>query len=92
MGSEGCSARRFAEIYRARLVDGDATKFFWKKDATAIAKSETATYATNGMISRRQLLLSLKLRGSAIGSLYIKSGGISGGVTGFLTERQEQHD
>ncbi len=91
VGSEGCFVCRFAEIYRASLVDGDATRFLWKTAATAIAKSETVTYATNGT-SRRQLLLSLKLRGSAIKSLCIKSGGISGGVAGLLTERQEQHD
>ena len=83
VGSEGCSVRRFAEIYRARLVDGDATKFFWKTAATAIAKSEIVTYATNGARNRRQLLLSLKLRGSAIESRCIKSGRISGDVAGL---------
>ncbi len=62
VGSEGCFVRRFAEIYRAGLVDGDATRFLWKTTATAIAKSEIVTYATNGTSSRRQLLLSLKLR------------------------------
>ncbi len=71
VGSEGCYVRRFAEICRAGLVDGDATKFLWKTAATAIAKSKTVTYAKNGSIRRRQLLLSLKLRGSAIESMYI---------------------
>ncbi len=88
-GSEGCSVRRFVEIYRAGLVDGDARRFLWKTAAIAIAKSVTVTYATNGASSRRQLLLSLKLWGSAIESLCIKSGGISGGVAGLLMEQQD---
>ncbi len=92
MVSEGCYVRRFAEIYQAGLVDGDATRFLWKIAATAIAKSETVTYATNKTSSRRQLLQSLKLRGFDIESLCIKSGGISGGVAGLLTERQGQQD
>ncbi len=77
MGSEGCSLRRFAEIYRAGLVDGKSTRLLRKASATAIAKLETVTVAINGSNNRKQLLLSLKLRGSAIESRRIKSGGIS---------------
>ena len=66
VGSEGCCVRRFAEIYRAGLLDGKATRLLRKAVATAIAKLENITVATNGASNRRQLLLSLQLRGSAI--------------------------
>ncbi len=83
MGSEGCSIRYFAEIYRGGLVDGYATRLLRKASATVIAKLEVVTVATRGTKDKRQLLLSLKLRGSAIESRCIKSGGISGGVAGL---------
>ena len=82
MGSKDCSIRRFAEIYRICLANGNAARLLRKAVATAIAKLETDTVATNGTNNRRQLLLSLKLRGSNIESRCIKSGGISGGVSG----------
>ncbi len=44
-GSEDCSARRFAEIYRIGLVDGNATRLLREAAATAIAKLETVTVA-----------------------------------------------
>ena len=47
MVSEGCSVRRFAEIYRAGLVDGNATRLLRNAAAIAIAKLETVTVATN---------------------------------------------
>ena len=77
MGSEGCNVRSFAEIYRASLVHGNATRLFQKKGATVIAKLETITVATNGANNRRYLILSLKLRGYATESQCIKSGRIS---------------
>ena len=72
MGSEGFSFRRFAEINRACLVDDNATRLLRKAVAFAIAKLYTVTVATNGTKNRRQLLLSLKLRGLAIESRCIK--------------------
>ena len=83
MGSEGSSVCRFAEIYRVGLVDGNASRLLQKAVATAIAKSETFTFATNGTNNGRQLLISLKLRGFTVESRCIKSGGISGGVAGL---------
>ena len=85
----GCSVSRFAEIYRARLADCNATRLLRKAAATAIAKLDTVTVRTKGTFNWRLLLLSLKLQGSAIiDSRCIKSGGISGGVA----ERQEQQE
>ncbi len=92
VSSEGCFARRSEEIYRASLLDDDATRHLWKVPATFIAKSETVTDTTNIASNRRQLLLLLKLRGFDIESLCTKSGGISGSVAGLLTERHEHHD
>ena len=55
---------------------------FCGKDA--IAELEIDTVGTNDKSNRRQLLISLKLRGSTFESrLYRGSGGISGGVSGF---------
>ena len=68
MVSKGCSVRSFAEIYGAGLVDGNATRLLRKAVAVVIAKLYTVTVATNGSNNMRQLLLSLKLRGSAIES------------------------
>ena len=68
MGSEGCSVRSFVEIYRACLVDGNATRLLRKAVATAIAKLEMVTVATDVTDNRMYLLLSLKLRGSTIES------------------------
>ena len=53
MGSEGCSVRSFAEIYRAGLVDGSATRLLIKAADVAIAKLEVVTVATNVMNNRR---------------------------------------
>ena len=75
-----CYASRFAEIYRARLADGNATRLLRKAAAAAIAEIET--------LNLRLLLLLLKLQGYAIDCRGIKSGGISGGVA----ERQEQQE
>jgi hypothetical protein len=85
VGSVGCFIRRFEEIYRAGLVDGNATRLLRKETATVIVKFEIVTIVNNGKnnIYRSQLLLSLKLRGSSIESLCIKIGGISGGVAGL---------
>ena len=47
MGSERGVVRRFAEIYRAGLLDGNVARLLLKSVATAIAKLETATVATN---------------------------------------------
>ena len=66
--SEGYSVRSFAEIYRARLVDGNATRLLRKATAIVVAKLETDTVATNVTNYRRLLLLPLKLRGFAIES------------------------
>ena len=63
-GLRGLLFPRFAEIYRAGLVDGNAMRLLRKATATAIAKLQTVTVATNGSNNRRQQLLSLKLRGS----------------------------
>ncbi len=49
--------------------------------ATAIAKLETDTARKNIRSKRKQLLLSVKLRGFGIGSRYTRSGEVSGGVT-----------
>ena len=78
--SEGCYVRRFAEIYRSGLIDGNARRLLRNSHAIAIAKLKTTTVATNETNTRRLLLISLKLRGSDIESRCIKSGGISGGV------------
>ncbi len=75
--TRGFYVSRFAEIYRARLAYGIATRLLQKAAATSIAKLETLNW--------RLLLISLKLQGSAIDSRCIESGGISGGVA----ERQE---
>ena len=53
------------------------------RKAVAIAKLETDTVGANNKINKRQLLLSLKLRGSAFKSRCRRSGGISGGVSGL---------
>ncbi len=53
MVSEGCSVRSFAEIYRAGLVDGNAMRLLRKVAATAIAKLQTVTVATNVTNNRR---------------------------------------
>ena len=53
MVSEGCTVRSFAEIYRAGLVDGNATRLLRKAAATAIAKLETVAVATNITSNRR---------------------------------------
>ena len=53
VGSEGCSLRRFAEIYRAGLVDGNAMRLLRKAAATAIAKLQTVTVSTNVTNNRR---------------------------------------
>ena len=68
MGSEGCYIRHFAEIYRASLVDGNATRLLRKAAANVIAKLETITVARNETNNRRHIMLSLKLRGSAFES------------------------
>ncbi len=83
MGSEGYYVRRFSEIYRVGLLDGKATRLLRKAAATAIAKLEAVTVAINESNNRRQMLLSLKLRGSAIESRCRKTDGISGGVSGL---------
>ena len=53
MGSEGCFVRSFAGIYRAGLVDGNATIILRKTTAIVVAKLEIVTVATNGTINRR---------------------------------------
>ncbi len=78
--TRGCYVSRFAEIYRARLADGNATRLLRKAVAAAIAELETLNW--------RLLLLLLKLQGYAIDCRCIKTGGISGGVA----ERQEQQE
>ena len=83
MGSGGFSVRRFVGIYRAGLVDGNATRLLRKAVAVDIAKLYTVKVATNGTNNRRQIMLLLKLRGFAIESRCIKSDGISGGVAGL---------
>ena len=82
MGSEDCYGRQLAEIYRIGLVDGTATGLLRKATATAIANLYIVTVAINETNNRRQLMLSLKLRGSTNESWCIKSGRISGGVAG----------
>ena len=51
--SEGCSIRSFAEIYRAGLVDSNATRLLRKATATAIAKLEIVTVVTNVTNNKR---------------------------------------
>ena len=53
MGSEGCYARSFAEIYRASLVDGNAARLLRKAVAIAIVKFEIVMDAINGASNRR---------------------------------------
>ena len=83
MGSEGYSVRRFPEIYREGLVNGNVTRLLRKAATTAIAKLESDTDGTNGRNNMRQLLISLQLRGSAIASRCGRSGRISGRVAGL---------
>ncbi len=47
MGSEGSRVRRVAEISRASLVDGNATRLLRKSVATPIAKLENVTVTTD---------------------------------------------
>ena len=61
MSSEACPVRRYAEIYRIGLVDGNTTRLLQKVAATPIAKVETHTVAKHGTSNMRQLLLSLNL-------------------------------
>ena len=62
------------------FIDSIATMILRTSAATAIAKLETDTARKNTRSKRKQLLLSVKLRGSGIGSR-TRSGEVSGGVT-----------
>ncbi len=74
----------FPKIYRAGLVDATAARFLQKAAATAIAKLVIDKVEMNGRINRRRLLLSLKLRGSAMEAVAL-------GAAGFR-ERHEQQE
>ncbi len=54
-------------IEQVSYIDANATRFLHKATGTAIAKLETEADGKNGRRNRRRLLLSLKLRDSAIG-------------------------
>ncbi len=66
------------------FVDHIATMLLMIPAATAIAKLETDTARKNIRNNRKQLLLSVKLRGSSIGSRCIRNGEVSGGVSHIL--------
>ncbi len=63
VGFEGSSVCRFTEIFRAGLINANATMLLRKAAAIANAKLERETARTNGQNNRRQLMLLLKLLG-----------------------------